>query len=75
MASRKPVQISKEKLRAQSERAMKEVMERKLEVKPFDSRKEVKCGTCGAPNKVTIEAGQARGEFKCKDCGEKQRSL
>lgn len=71
----KPVAITKEELRAQSERAIKEAMERKLTIKQIDSRREVKCGKCGAPNKITIEVGKTRAEFKCKECGEKQRSL
>ena len=75
MAFKKQVTLTKEELRAQSERAMKEAMERKLTIKQLDSRKEVKCGKCGAPNRVTMEAGKERAEFKCKECGEKQKSL
>jgi len=75
MKYKKQVTLTKEELRAQSEAALKEAMERKLTVKQLDSRKEVKCAKCGAPNRVTIAAGEHRGEFKCKECGEKQRSL
>ena len=75
MAFKKQVTLTKEELRAQSARAMKEAMERKLTIKQIDSRKEVKCRKCGAPNRVTIEAGNERAEFKCKECGEKQKSL
>ena len=73
--STKQVTLTKEELRAQSERAMKEAMERKLTIKQLDSRKEVTCGKCGAKNRVNIEAGKERAEFKCKECGEKQKSL
>jgi tRNA(Ile2) C34 agmatinyltransferase TiaS len=72
---KKVVNVSREELRAQSEAAMKEVAERKLEINHLDSRKEVKCGKCGAPNKITIEMGQSRGQFKCKECGAEQNSL
>lgn len=73
--NKKQVSLSKEELRAQSERAMKEAMERKLTIKQLDSRKEVVCGKCGGKNRVNIEPGKERAEFKCKECGEKQRSL
>jgi transposase-like protein len=73
--SKKQVTLTKEELRAQSERAMKEAIERKLTIKQLDSRKEVMCGKCGAKNRVTIEAGSERAEFKCKECGAKQKSL
>ena len=71
----KAIPLTKEELRAQSERAMKEAMERKLTITQLDSRKEVVCGKCGAKNRVNIEVGKQRAEFKCKECGEQQRSL
>jgi transposase-like protein len=71
----KPVAVSKEELRAQSERAIKEAMERKLTITQVDSRKEVQCGKCGGKTKITIEAGKARARFKCKECGVEQTSL
>jgi Zn finger protein HypA/HybF involved in hydrogenase expression len=71
----KAVAVTKEELRAQSERAMKEAMERKLTIKQVDSRKEVQCGKCGGKNKITIEAGATRAKFKCKECGVEQTSL
>ena len=75
MKYKKPVTLTKEELRVQSEAAMKEALERKLTIKQLDSRKEVKCAKCGAPNRVTLGAGEHRGKFTCKECGEKQRSL
>ena len=71
----KPVALSKEELRAQSERAIKEAMERKLTIKQIDSRKEVQCGKCGGKTKINIETGKARAKFKCKECGVEQTSL
>jgi hypothetical protein len=71
----KPVAVTKEELRAQSERAIKEAMERKLTINKIDSRKEVQCGKCGGKNKINIEAGKARAKFTCKECGVEQTSL
>jgi tRNA(Ile2) C34 agmatinyltransferase TiaS len=73
--SRKPVTLSKEELRAQSERAMKEAMERKLVIKQLDTRKEAKCGKCGGTTRVNMEAGKNRTQFKCKECGHSQMTL
>jgi tRNA(Ile2) C34 agmatinyltransferase TiaS len=71
----KKVIVSKQELRAQSERAMKEAMERKLTIQQVSPRKEVQCGKCGGKTKVNFETGQARAEFKCKECGHEQMSL
>jgi tRNA(Ile2) C34 agmatinyltransferase TiaS len=75
MKFRKPVTLTKEELRAQSERAMKEAMERKLTIKQVESRKEVQCGKCGGKTKINIETGKARATFKCRECGVEQTSL
>jgi len=71
----KPVPVTKEELRAQSERAIKEAMERKLTINKIDSRKEVQCGKCGGKTKINIEIGKARAKFTCKECGVEQTSL
>jgi len=71
----KPVAVSKEELRAQSVRAIKEAMERKLTIKQIDTRKEVQCGKCGGKTKINIETGKDRAKFKCKECGAEQTSL
>jgi hypothetical protein len=71
----KPVPVTKEELRAQSERAIKEAMERKLTINKIDSRKEVQCGKCGGKTKINIEIGKVRAKFKCKECGVEQTSL
>ena len=74
---RKPVapKKTKEELRAESERLVKEAMERKLTIQQVKSRKDAQCGKCGATTRVHIEAGKRRAQFKCKECGHVQMSL
>ena len=68
--------LSKQELRDQAERLVKEAMERKgLEVKQGQTRIEAKCGKCGAPNRVSAAPGEVRVLFTCKECGAKQRTL
>jgi DNA-directed RNA polymerase subunit RPC12/RpoP len=67
--------MSKEAMREESERLVKEAMARKVTVTRGKTRMDVKCSKCGAPNRVTAEAGQSRVEFDCKDCGHKQKTL
>jgi hypothetical protein len=75
MAFKKQVTLTKEQLRAQSEAAIKEAMERKLTIKQIDTRKEAKCGKCGGTTRVNIPVGQERAQFKCKECGHQQTTL
>jgi transposase-like protein len=67
--------MSKQALREETERLVREAMARKIEVKKGKTRIETKCGKCGAPNKVTSESGEPRVEYKCKECGHPQRTL
>ncbi len=68
--------MSKEAMRAEAERLVKEAMEKKtVAVKRGDTRIEAKCGKCGASNRVTAAPGETRVEFKCKECGHKQRAM
>jgi transposase-like protein len=68
--------MSKQAMREEAERLIKEAMERKaITVKQGKTRIETKCGKCGAPNRVQVEPGETRGSFTCKECGHKQRSL
>jgi RNase P subunit RPR2 len=68
--------MSKEEMRAETERLIKEALERKsVTVTQGDTRIETKCGKCGAPNRVKAPKGQTRVEFTCKECGAKQRTL
>ncbi len=68
--------MSKEKMREESERLIREALERKtVTIKQGNTRIEAKCGKCGAPNRVQADPGETRVEFKCKECGTKQRTL
>ena len=68
--------MSKESMRDETERLVREALERKsVTVKQGRTRIEAKCGKCGAPNRVSAEPGQQRAPFTCKECGHKQRTL
>jgi transposase-like protein len=67
--------MSKEAMRAESERLMKEAMARKVPITHGKTRLDVKCNKCGAPNRVSADAGEKRVEYKCKECGHKQMSF
>ena len=68
--------MSKQAMREETERLIKEAMEKKgLTVTQGDTRIEAVCGKCGAPNRVKAPMGQTRVEFKCKECGHKQKTL
>jgi DNA-directed RNA polymerase subunit RPC12/RpoP len=68
--------MSKEAMRQEAERLVKEAMERKtVSIKQGNTRIEAVCGKCGAPNRVSAEPGQTRVEYNCKECGQKQRTL
>ncbi|HEX3441458.1 MAG TPA: hypothetical protein VHT93_14010 [Pseudolabrys sp.] len=68
--------MSKQEMREEAERLIKEAMEKKsLAVKQGQTRIETKCGKCGAPNRISAAPGQGRVEFACKECGHKQKAL
>jgi len=68
--------LSKQSLREEAERLIRETMEKKnLVVKQGDTRIEAVCGKCGAPNRVSAPKGQTRVKFACKQCGQKQETL
>lgn len=68
--------MSKEAMREETERLVREALERKsVTIKQGQTRIEAKCGKCGAPNRVSAQPGQQRVPFTCKECGEKQRTL
>jgi len=68
--------MSKQAMRDETERLMKEALERKsLTVKQGMTRIESKCRKCGAPNRVSATQGQVRVPYTCKQCGEKQRTF
>jgi transposase-like protein len=64
---------SKQEMREEAERLIKEAMERKnLTVTQGKTRIDTKCGKCGAANRVMVEPGETRATFTCKDCGHSQ---
>jgi ribosomal protein S27E len=67
--------MSKQAMREETERLVREAMERKISVKQGKTRLDVKCGKCGAPNRVFAAQGEARVDYKCKECGHPQKSL
>ena len=68
--------MSKEAMREESERLIKEALERRaVVVKQGDTRIEATCGKCGAKNRVSATPGQVRVAFTCKECGNKQKTL
>jgi transposase-like protein len=68
--------MSKQSMREETERLIKEAMERKsVTITQGETRIEAKCGKCGAPNRVKLPFGEKRAQFTCKECGHKQRSL
>jgi hypothetical protein len=68
--------MSKQEMREEAERLVKEAMERKaITIKQGDTRIEAKCGKCGAPNRVSASPGQVRVAYTCKECGDKQTTL
>ena len=68
--------MSKEAMRDETERLVKEALERNtVSVKRGQTRIEAKCGKCGAPNRVSAAPGEVRVPYTCKECGEKQKTL
>jgi len=69
-------EMSKQAMRDEAERLVKEALERKnLVVKQGKTRMDAKCRKCGAPNRVSANQGEVRVAFACKECGEKQVTL
>jgi len=68
--------MSKQAMRTESERLVKEALERKtITVKQGMTRIEIKCGKCGALNRVSAAQREVRVPYTCKECGEKQRTF
>ena len=68
--------MSKQTLRDEAERLVREAMEKKsLSIKKGDTRIDAKCGKCGAITKVSAAPGETRPKFKCKECGHQQNAL
>ena len=71
---RAPV-MSKEAMRQESERLVREAMARNVTITRGQTQLDVTCSKCGAPNRVGREAGHGRVEYACKECGHKQKTL
>lgn len=68
--------MSKQAMREETERLVKEAMERKsITIKQGDTRIEATCGKCGAKNRVSAAKGQTRVPFTCKECGQEQETF
>src|SRR5262245_20893352 len=69
-------QMSKQSMREEAERMIREAMEKKtVVVKQGNTRIEAVCGKCGAPNRVQAARGETRVKFACKNCGHRQETL
>lgn len=68
--------MSKQSMREETERLIREAMERKaLVVKEGKTRIEATCGKCGTANRVSAPRGVTRATFVCKQCGLSQETL
>ena len=68
--------MSKQAMREETERLVREAMEKKaITIKKGETRIETKCGKCGAVNRVSAAPGQTRVQYKCKECGHQQNAL
>jgi transposase-like protein len=67
--------MSKEAMREEAERLVREAMARNVTITQGKTRLDVKCSKCGAPNRVSAEVDQGRVEFACKKCGYTQKTL
>ena len=68
--------MSKQSMREEAERLIRETMERKaIVIKQGNTRIEATCGKCGTPNRISAEKGATRVKFACKQCGHKQETL
>jgi predicted RNA-binding Zn-ribbon protein involved in translation (DUF1610 family) len=69
-------ELSKQAMRDEAERLVKEALERKtFTVTQGKTRIESKCGKCGALNRVSAAQGELRVPYTCKECGEEQRTF
>ena len=69
-------EMSKQAMREETERLVKEAMEHKaIAIKRGRTRIESKCAKCGALNRVSAAQWQVRVPYTCRQCGEKQRTF
>jgi hypothetical protein len=67
--------MTKEAMREEAERLVREAMARNMTITQGKTRLDVKCGKCGASNRVSADVGHGRVEYACKVCGHKQKTL
>ena len=68
--------MSKQSMREEAERLIRETMARKtIVVKQGNTHIEAICGKCGTSNRVSAERGVTRVKYTCKQCGHKQETL
>jgi len=68
--------MSKQSMREEAERLIRETMARKsIVVKEGNTRIETICEKCGAPNRVSAARGATRVKFACKQCGDQQETF
>ena len=67
--------MSKEAMRDEAERLVKEALKRKVTVTHGKTRIEAKCGKCGAANRILAPPGSVRVPYTCKECGHEQKTL
>jgi len=67
--------MSKEAMRQESERLVREALAGNVTITRGETRLDVKCTKCGAPNRVIAKPGHGRVEYVCKECGHKQKTL
>ena len=68
--------MSRQSLREETERLVREALERKsVEIKHGNTRIEAKCGNRGAPNRLSAPKDLVRVKFTCKECGQAEHSL
>lgn len=68
--------MSKQAMRDEAERLVKEALERKtLTVTQGKTRIDSKCRKCGTLNRVLAGPGETRAPYTCEECGEEQRTF
>ena len=68
--------MSKQAMREEAERLIRETMAKKaLVIKQGNTRIEAICGKCGAPNRVQAEKGATRVKYVCQHCGDQQVTM
>ncbi|MGE3150762.1 MAG: hypothetical protein AB7K04_17060 [Pseudorhodoplanes sp.] len=68
--------MSKQTMREEAERLIRETIERNaVQIKQGKTRIDAVCGKCGSANRLSAARGERRVAFTCKQCGAKQESL